>query len=88
MGLLRLCDGLSLFVCLNEPSEDKDPPPYPGGFELERERYRPIWEDRRTLRLEPNPFSEPFDFAIPYRTVGKDGRPIESGRQELRMITS
>src|SRR5215213_10831886 len=50
-GLLRLCDGLSLFVCLNEPGDDDDPPPYPGGFELFAKRYRPIWEDRRTLRL-------------------------------------
>jgi hypothetical protein len=88
LGLLRLCDGLSLFVCLNEPGGDEDPPPYPGGFEFEGERYRPIWEDRRTLRLQPNPFSEPFGIAIPYQTLGKDRRPIESGRQELRVVTS
>jgi len=88
LGFLRLCDGLSLFVCLNEPGEDEDPPPYPGGFELSGERYLPIWEDRRTLRLEPNPFSEPFGFEIPYQTVGKDRRPLGGGRQELRMVTS
>jgi len=88
LGLLRLCDSLSLFVCLNEPGEDEDPPPYPGGFELFGERYRPIWEDRRTLRLDPNPFSEPFDFAIPYQTVGTDRQPIESGRLGLQMVTS
>jgi hypothetical protein len=88
LGLLRLCDGLSLYVCLNEPGDREYPPPYPGGFELAGERFEPVWEDRRTLRLQPNPFSEPFGFAIPYQTVGKDRRPIESGRQELRVVTS
>jgi Protein of unknown function (DUF3891) len=88
LGLLRLCDGLSLFVCLNEPGDDDDPPPYPEGFELSGERYRPAWEDRRTLRLDPNPFSEAFDIAIPYQTVGRDRRLLGDGRQELRVVTS
>jgi hypothetical protein len=88
LNLLRLCDGLSLFVCLNEPGGDEDPPPYPEGFEFEGERYLPVWEDRSTLRLDPNPFSGPFEVAIPYRTVGKDRRPIESGSLELRVVTS
>ena len=88
LGLLRLCDGLSLFVCLNEPGGEEDPPPYPEGFEFERERYRPVWEDRSILRLEPNPFYEPFGLVIPYQTVGKDRRPNESGRLELRVVTS
>jgi Protein of unknown function (DUF3891) len=88
LNLLRLCDGLSLFVCLNEPGGDEDPPPYPEGFEFEGERYLPAWEDRRTLRLDPNPFSGPFEVAIPCRTVGKDRRPIEGGNLELRVVTS
>jgi hypothetical protein len=88
LNLLRLCDGLSLFVCLNEPGGDEDPPPYPEGFEFEGERYLPVWEDRRTLRLDPNPFSGPFEVAIPCRTVGKDRRPIEGGNLELRVVTS
>ena len=88
LNLLRLCDGLSLFVCLNEPGGDEDPPPYPEGFEFEGERYRPVWEDRRTLRLEPNPFSGPFEVAIPYSTVGRDRRHLESGSLELRVVTS
>ena len=88
LNLLRLCDGLSLFVCLNEPCGDENPPPYPEGFEFEGERYIPVWEDRRTLRLDPNPFSGPFEVAIPYRTVGKDRQPIETGSLELRVVTS
>jgi hypothetical protein len=88
LGLLRLCDGLSLFVCLNEPGDDEDPPPYPGGFEFRGERYRPLWEDERALRLDPNPFLEPFGFEIPYQRVGKDRQALGGGRQELRVVTS
>ena len=85
LGLLRLCDGLSLFVCLNEPGCEDYPPPYPGGFELSGERFAPVWEDRRTLRLEPNPFSGTFDLTIPYLVVGKDRQTLESDRLELRV---
>jgi hypothetical protein len=88
LGLLRLCDGLSLYVCLNEPGDGEYPQPYPGGFELAGERFEPAWEDRHTLRLEPNPFSEPFGFSIPYMTVGRDRQSVESGRLELRVVTS
>ena len=85
LGLLRLCDGLSLFVCLNEPGCEDYPPPYPGGFELSGERFAPVWEDRRTLRLEPNPFSGTFDLTIPYLVVGKDRQTLGSDRLELRV---
>jgi hypothetical protein len=88
LRLLRLCDGLSLFVCLNEPGDDNDPPPYPEGFEFFGERLRPFWEDRSTLRLDPNPFSGVFDLAVPYLSVGKDRRVLGSGQLELRVVTS
>jgi hypothetical protein len=88
LRLLRLCDGLSLFVCLNEPGGDDHPPPYPGGFELMGRTFEPIWGDRGTLRLDPNPFSGAFDLSIPYLTVGKDRRPLGSGQLELRVVTS
>ena len=85
LGLLRLCDGLSLFVCLNEPGDDDDPPPYPGGFGLLGKRFVPVWEDPGTLRLDPNPFSEPFGLAVPYTLVGKDRRILGHDRLELRV---
>ena len=87
LNFLRLCDGLSLFVCLNEPGTDDYPPPYPGGFELSGEKFRPVWEDRSTLRLDPNPFSGAFDLTIPYLVVGKDRQSLGSGRLELRVVT-
>ena len=85
LGLLRLCDGLSLFVCLNEPGDDDEPPPYPGGFELSGERFEPVWEDPGTLRLDPNPFSGSFGISIPYTLVGKDRRVLGNNRLELRV---
>ena len=88
LRLLRVCDGLSLFVCLNEPGGDGYPPPYPRGFEFSGERLQPIWEDRSTLRLEPNPFSRAFGFKISYLSVGKDRRLLGSGHLELRVVTS
>lgn len=82
---LRVCDGISLFLCINEPGGDDDPPPYPRGFEFEGTRFVPEWEDARTLRLEPNPFPEPFGVEIPYRTVGSDRRPLGGDILELRI---
>jgi Protein of unknown function (DUF3891) len=87
LNLLRLCDGLSLFVCLNEPGTEDYPPPYPGGFELSGEKFQPLWEDRRTLRLDPNPFSGVFDLTIPYLVVGKDRQTLGNSRLELRVVT-
>ena len=87
LGLLRLCDGLSLFVCLNEPGEDESPPPYPEGFEFDGRRFEPVWEDRRTLRLEPDPFTGAFEVSIPYQRIGRDRRPLGGGSIELRVKT-
>jgi hypothetical protein len=85
LGLLKLCDGLSLFICLNEPGESNDPPPYPGGFGLSGERFEPVWDDSHTLRLTPNPFSEPFGISVPYTLVAKDRRILGNNRLELRV---
>ncbi len=82
---LKLCDGLSLFICLNQPGESENPPPYPGGLELQGARFEPVWQDRGTLSLSPNPFSEPFDVAVPYSRVGRDGRSLGSDHLRLRV---
>jgi hypothetical protein len=82
---LRLCDGLSLFLCLNEPGGGDSPIPYPGGLEFEGTRFGPVWEDEQTLRLDPNPFSETFGIEIPYRIIGRDRRPLGSDLFELRV---
>ncbi len=82
--LLQLCDDLSLFVCLNEPGRN-DHSWYKDGFSFKGAKYAPTWEDRRTLRLDPNPFLGPFDLTIPFTLVEKNGRLLGSGRFELRV---
>lgn len=82
---LRLCDGLSLFVCLNEPGDLHPAPPYPGGFEFDGRSFEPVWEDEHTLRLDPNPFTEAFEVELPYRAFGKDRQLAGSGVLELRV---
>ena len=82
---LRLCDGLSLFVCLNEPGDSQSPPPYPGGFEFDGQSFKAKWEDENTLRLDPNPFTQSFSIELPYREVGRDRKLIRSGVVELRV---
>jgi len=82
---LRVCDGISLFLCLNEPGGGDNPPPYPLGFEFEGTRFDIVWEDGRTLGLDPNPFPEPFDVEIPYRVVGRDRRPLGNDILRLRI---
>lgn len=88
LRFLRLCDGLSLYVCLNEPGDDRYPPPYPEGFAFDGKAYEPGWKDPRTLRLDPNPFSEDFELEIPYQTVGEDRRPLGDGQLRLGVVTS
>ena len=82
---LRVCDGISLFLCLNEPGGGDNPPPYPGGFEFEGTRFDLVWEDGGTLGLDPNPFPEVFEVEIPYRIVGKDRRSLGSDILRLRI---
>ena len=82
--LLQMCDDLSLFVCFNEPGRN-DHPWYKNGFEFEGTKFEPLWEDRRTLRLNPNPFSGTFDLVVPYMLVKKDGRIAGSNHLELRV---
>ena len=86
LRFLKLCDGLSLFVCLNEPgSEASYPAPYPDGFVLDGEEYEPSWADEGTLRVSPDPFFGPFWVELPYRVVGRDGRGLGEGRLGLRV---
>lgn len=86
LEFLRLCDGLSLFVCLNEPGQEGRPPPYPGGFEFDGKVFEPVWRDEYTLSFDPYPFSGSFDLSIPYRLLGKDRRFLGGGALSFRVI--
>ena len=86
LRFLKLCDGLSLFLCLNEPGREASyPAPYPDGFVFDGEEYVPEWIDERTLRVRPDPFVGPFGIELPYRVVGRDGQKGREGRLKLRI---
>ncbi len=86
LRFLKLCDGLSLFMCINEPGrEASNPAPYPNGLAFHGERFVPWWVDERTLRVSPDPFVGPFEVELPYRVVGREGRVRREGRMELRI---
>lgn len=86
LRFLKLCDGLSLFLCLNEPGREASrPAPYPDGLVLDGEEYVPDWVDERTLRVRPDPFVGPFSVDLPYRVIGRDGRDRREGRLQLRI---
>lgn len=85
LRFLKLCDGLSLFVCLNEPGGSGYPPPYPGGFEFDGATFDPVWEGGDVLRFEPNPFTGSFEIELPYREVSRDRRDLGEGVLRLRV---
>lgn len=86
LRFLKLCDGLSLFLCLNEPGQEASyPAPYPDGFALDGKEYSPGWIDERTLRVRPDPFSRPFGVELPYRVIRRDQKSRREGRLELRI---
>jgi len=83
--LLRLCDGLSLYLFLYGPGEPGYPPPTPDGFELDGTRFDLVWEDRDRVRLQPFALTGPFEVSVPYREVGKDRRLLDDGHIRLRV---
>jgi hypothetical protein len=82
--LLQLCDDFSLFVCLNEPGENTFPW-YRDGFDFMGRKLQPVWQDRHTLSLSPNPFSSSFDFTIPYGRIGFEKQPLENNVFYIRV---
>lgn len=82
--LLQLCDDLSLFVCLNEPGENTFPW-YRDGFGFMEQKLHPVWQNRQTLSLTPNPFADSFEFTVSYERVGPDGGVIEDGDFYVRV---
>lgn len=86
LSLLRLCDNLSLFVCLNEPGENAFPW-FREGFLYGDTRLIPVWEASHTLRLDPNPFTEGFVVRIPYGVVDEFGQGLGEGVTEIEVST-
>ncbi|MFC4810944.1 DUF3891 family protein [Paenibacillus sp. GCM10023250] len=74
--ILKLCDGLSLYVCLNEPGADKarEHPWYRAGFDAPLaagEQYVAHWANPREIRVAPSPFAETFTVSVRQKHVPK-----------------
>ncbi|MBM7646056.1 hypothetical protein JOD45_002281 [Scopulibacillus daqui] len=79
--LLRFCDSLSLYLCLNEPGASKkhEHPwfkngiPVPETFKFARsETFDVRWIDRQTVSLTPYPFISHFTISLKYKCVQKE----------------
>ncbi|WP_426447916.1 DUF3891 family protein [Paenibacillus sp. S-38] len=79
-SLLKLCDLLSLYLCLNEPGAGKEQeyPPYRSGFRYS-EPFHPDaagkltarWISRSEVEMEPNPFEYTFRLSVRQKRVPK-----------------
>lgn len=74
--LLKMCDDLSLFICLNEPGENTFPW-FREGFNWNGNTITPIWKDRSTLTFSPYPFIQSFEIALPYQLVNRKRQVVQ-----------
>lgn len=78
LDLLKFCDYLSLFICLNEPGDNKGSHPFfrngfPQLFSFVTDK--PIvahWENQETVSLSFSPLKKELEIELPYRAVMKD----------------
>ena len=82
--LLKFCDELSLYVCMNKPGVEKkdEIDLFKDGFEgtemFNSKEEKPIqaeWIDAETIRITPFPFQTEFHTHVKYKTIDK--REIE-----------
>lgn len=85
LSLLRICDDLSLFVCLNEPGENVYPW-FREGFSYGGTHILPAWEGRDALRFDPSPFTGSFDIVVPFHLIDGAGQPDGGGGERIRVV--
>lgn len=78
--LLKFCDELSLYVCMNKPGVEKknEIDLFKEGFEgtemFNSKEEKPIqaeWIDEETIRITPFPFQTEFHTYVKYKTINK-----------------
>lgn len=85
LQVLRFCDNLSLFICLNEPGQNTFPW-FRNGLVYLGQKLLPVWEGTRQLRLTPNPFRRPFTVTMPYQIFNAAREQEEEGQLSVDMI--
>ncbi|NKE06625.1 DUF3891 family protein [Mesobacillus selenatarsenatis] len=79
LNLLKFCDNLSLYICLNEPGTPKEQEHYfykkgfPQKFSFMNDQtIHAVWLDKETVSLSHSPFSKKLNVTLPYKAVEKD----------------
>lgn len=80
LQLLKCCDGLSIYLCINEPgvSKAQEHPWYRGGLPYSHFSFTQgkgmvaSWHQAQAVQVSPFPFGQAFTVTIPYRQVNKD----------------
>ncbi len=79
LNLLKFCDNLSLYICLNEPGTAKTEEHYfyrngfPQKFSFaNNEPIIPEWLDKHTVSLSISPFNDKLHVSLPFKAVKKD----------------
>lgn len=85
LRLLKFCDHLSLFICLNEPGENTFPW-FREGLDYFGERLSPVWEEAHRLRFSPNPFQQPFAVTIPYQIFNMERKREKQGLLAIEVV--
>lgn len=78
LNLLKFCDNLSLYICLNEPGTPKEQEHYffrngfPQKFSFANNKaIIPKWRDEKTIDLSTSPFKRELHVSLPYKAVSK-----------------
>ncbi len=83
--LLQFCDKLSLFICQNDPGENKDLWCEDGIF-YQGKRYRWVWENKYQVRIAPKLLNQSFTLEIPYQMVDAYRRLVGSQTYTLEVL--
>jgi len=78
LAVLRTCDALSLFFCLNEPGRSTWPW-YRDGVAFGDERLDVRWDGPDRVVIDPDPLDRPVAVAVPWRRVDRADRVVDAG---------
>jgi hypothetical protein len=92
LQLLKFCDGLSIYLCINKPGATKSQEhpwyregiPYSNAFSFgPGKNIQASWRNSHAVQVRPFPFTRAFSVSIPYRQVLKEQIRVMGGQQAL-----
>lgn len=92
LQLLKFCDGLSIYLCINKPGATKTQEhpwyregiPYSNAFSFcQGKNVQASWRNSHSVQVQPFPFTQAFAVSIPFRQVMKEQIRVMGGQQAL-----